>query len=366
MTVWSSVDSADGPIGFLQRDVSAGRVAHAYLFAGAAGRLPSDVALAFGAALVCGQGGCGTCETCVRVLHRAHPDVEIIEPAGMQLVVDQVREAVRAASRTPVAGARRVIIVEGADRMNPTAQNAFLKTLEEPPSSTTIVLLAPSVEALLDTVRSRCREVSFREPPPAEVATLLQRQGVSADRARSFARLGGGLERATTLAMDPLASEQRAQTVARVLQPLRDPGDALEAAEWLAGATKQIRDRVAVEHKAEQEAFHQWQNETKTASDQRLRREQRRAEQDALEAAVDDIASVLRDLLVLTHDRQADVLNEEERSDLIGRVEGFGPGAPARIIACLSDIERARRRLRSNANVLLTLESIFLSLQQAL
>jgi DNA polymerase-3 subunit delta' len=366
MSVWSNVVAAEGPVGLLQRDVESGRVAHAYLFGGAAGRLPVDVALAFGAALVCAEGGCGTCEACQRVLHRAHPDVELIEPAGMQLLVDQVREAIRAASRRPVAGPRRVIVVEGADRMNPTAQNAFLKALEEPPPSTTIVLLAQSPETLLDTVRSRCREVTFREPPPAEVASLLERQGVAADRARSFARIGGGLERATMLASDHAANERRSEIVERVLRPLRDPGDALEAAEWLATTTKEIRDQVAVEHKAEQDAFHQWRNESKTASDQRLRREQRRAEQDSLEASVDDIASVLRDLLVLVRDGNAEVLNEDARPAIARRAQGLPTGADARIISCLSEIERARRRLRANANVVLTLESIFLSLFQAL
>jgi DNA polymerase-3 subunit delta' len=160
----------------LQRDIASGRVAHAYLFAGVAGRAPMDAALAFGAALECPESGCGRCEVCARVRHRAHPDVEVIEPAGMQLLVDQVRDAIRAASRRPVAGPRHVVIVDGADRMNPTAQNAFLKALEEPPPSTTILLLAPSPEALLETVRSRCREVTFHSPPAEEIAELLGRR----------------------------------------------------------------------------------------------------------------------------------------------------------------------------------------------
>jgi DNA polymerase III subunit delta' len=363
-TVWTDVAAAEGQVSLLQRDVTAGRVAHAYLFSGVAGRLPIDVALAFGAALVCPDGGCGRCDSCLRVAHRAHPDVELIEPAGMQLLVEQVRDAIRSASRKPVAGPRRVIIVEGADRMNPNSQNAFLKMLEEPPASTTIVLLAPSPEALLDTVRSRCREVTFRQPPPAQVAAMLERLGVAPELARTSARVGGDLQRATTLALDPSVRELRAEIVQRAIRPLRDPGDALEAAEWLALQTRGLRDRVAEEHKAEWEAFHQWKSETKTVADQRLRREQRRAEQDALEASIDDISSVLRDLLVLARDPSADVLNEEQRDALSERAAGLGSGAEARIIGCLGEIERARRRLRGNANVLLTLEEVFLSLSK--
>src|SRR5439155_16897095 len=204
------------------------------------------------------------CQVCVRVLRRAHPDVELIEPAGMQLLVDQVRDVVRAASRRPVAGARRVIIVEGSDRMNPTAQNAFLKALEEPPPSTVIVLLAPSPEALLDTVRSRCREVTFRTPRPDEVSALLESQGIDPDAARRSARLGGDLRRAQTLATDPDALALRDELVSRVVAPQRDPGLALEAAEWLSSRTRELRDKVADEHKEAADRYKDWSTETKT------------------------------------------------------------------------------------------------------
>ena len=363
--IWDTVAAAEGQVSLLQRDIAADRVAHAYLFSGVAGRLPVDVAVAFGAALVCPDRGCGRCDACLRVLHRAHPDVELIEPAGMQLLVEQVREAIRAASRKPVAGPRRVIVVDGADRMNPNSQNAFLKMLEEPPASTTIILLAPAPEALLDTVRSRCREVTFRQPSPADVAALLERQGIEPELARTAARIGGDLQRATTLALDTSARELRAEIVDRAIRPLHDPGDALEGAEWLASKTRDIRDHVADVHRAEREAFKDWKSETKTEADQRLRREQRRAEQDALEASIDDIASVLRDLLVLVRDPDAALLNEEQRDPLVERARSMRPGAEARIIGCLGEIERARRRLRGNANVLLTLEEVFLSLYKA-
>jgi DNA polymerase III subunit delta' len=366
MSVWSSVAIDDGPISLLQRDVSSGRIAHAYMFGGVAGRLPADAALAFGASLVCDEGGCGTCEACLRVLRRAHPDVEVIEPAGTQLLVDQVREVVRAASRHPVAAGRRVIIVEGADRMNPTAQNAFLKALEEPPPSTTIVLLAPSPETMLDTVRSRCREVTFRSPPPAEIAAILEGQGVEAADAQRLARIGGDLERASRLSRDPEARALRSELVARVTLELRDPGEALEAAEWLAIQTRGIRDRVADEHKADRETYSQWFQETKRVSDERLRREQRRAEQDAIESSIDDIASVLRDLLAALQEGDIELLNQDASDEITSRARSLGPAASARIVACLSDIERARRRLRANANVLLTLEDVFLALYRHL
>ena len=307
MSVWDEVAVVDGPVTLLQGDIASGRIAHAYLFAGVAGRLPADAALGFGAALVCPDGGCGRCDACARVRHRAHPDVEVIEPAGVQLLVDQVREAIRSASRRPVAAPRRVIVVEGADRMNPTAQNAFLKALEEPPPSTTIILIAPNPEVLLETVRSRCREVTFHSPPPAEVASLLERRGVGADDARYCARVGGGLERAVTLATDTEARALRDELVERVLEPFRDPGEALEA-------------------------------------------------------AVDDVSSVLRDLLAVLGSEDAELLNESIRAKLVQQAGALSAGAQGRIVAALSEVERCRRRLRLNANVLLTLEELFLAL----
>jgi DNA polymerase-3 subunit delta' len=334
-------------------------VSHAYLFAGAAGRLPLDSALAFGAALVCELGGCGECEACRRVMHHAHPDVTVIEPAGVQLLVEQVRDVVKTAWRTPDS-ARRVIVVEGADRMNPNAQNAFLKALEEPPPSTTIVLLAANPEALLETVRSRCREVVFASPAPAAVASILEASGVDEGDAAGFARTVGSLDRAVSLASDPTARELRARVVERVLTPLRDPGDAIDAAEWLGTQTRRLRDDVAAAHAAQQEAYKQWFSETKRASDDRLRREQRRAEQDALDAAVDDIVSVLRDLVVARRDENSPLINEEHRAAIIERAPTAH--SDARLLSSLTDIERSRRRLRANTNVPLTLEEIFLAL----
>jgi hypothetical protein len=158
----------------------------------------------------------------------------------------------------------------------------------------------------------------------------------------------------------------RDELVGRTLRPMRDPGDALETADWLATQTRGLRDRVAVTHRIHQEAYGDWYRETKRVSEDRLRREQRRAEQDALDAAIDDVSSVLRDLLALTADIDAPILNEEARQAISEVARELSAGADTRIIACLGEIERSRRRLRANANVLLTLEQVFLALYRHL
>lgn len=366
MTAWDVPPGHEGVVSLLQADAASGRVAHAYLFSGAGGSMPRRVALAFAAALVCPDGGCGACESCRRVRHRAHPDVELIEPAGMQLLIDQVRDVVRAAWRMPVAGPRRVIVVDGADRMNPNAQNAFLKALEEPPSATVIVLIAPSVEALLETVRSRCREVAFRAPGSAEIVEALVADGVDEVAARRWARAAGSLERAHVLATDPDARRRREELIDRVLRPPSDPGEALERAEWLAEEGKAVREQVAETHEAVAAEHGDWYQETKAAARDRLRREQRRAEQDAVEAALDDVAAALRDILALAADPGAPVLCEERREEIAALASALGPRAPGRVLACLASVEGTRRRLRANANVLLAIEQVFLTLHEQL
>jgi DNA polymerase-3 subunit delta' len=365
MTVWDDIRGQDRVIGLLRHDVESGRVAHAYLFAGMAGRSPVRSALAFAAACVCERGGCGDCLVCRQVPRLAHPDVELIEPSGTQLLVDQVRDVVRSAWRVPVAGARRVVVVDQADRMNPNAQNAFLKALEEPPASTVIVLVTPSGEAMLETVRSRCREVTFHPPSEEQVAAELESDGVPRVQARAWAKVGGSLDRARELATDADARERRRALADRVLQATRDPGDALDAAEWLAGQTRSIRDRVAETHKAQAAEHADWYRETKKASEDRLRREQRRAEQDALESALDDVTSVLRDLLAATSASDAPLLNADLAAAVHNRATALAGRFPA-ILACLADVDEVKRRLRSNANVLLSLERVFLALHERL
>src|SRR5262249_11468011 len=162
------------------------------------------------------------------------------------------------------------------------------------------VLLASDADALLETVRSRCRDVSFRTPSPSEVADALVRDGVDYDAAHHWSRVAGAHVRAAALASDSDARAQRAALVDRLLTPVgrdcagaaeraglvaglptpvRGPGDALELAEMIDARAKSVRDRVAEASREHDELFATWLRETKRAATDRLRREQRRAEQ---------------------------------------------------------------------------------------
>jgi DNA polymerase-3 subunit delta' len=105
---------------------------------------------------------CGTCAACVRIERGIHPDVLVVEPGDSgNIRIEQVREAIDRAGYRPFEGRRRVVIVDEADALMGSAQNALLKTLEEPPPSSVFVLVTSRPDMLLPTVRSRCIRLSF-------------------------------------------------------------------------------------------------------------------------------------------------------------------------------------------------------------
>jgi DNA polymerase-3 subunit delta' len=105
---------------------------------------------------------CGTCAACTRIARGVHPDILVLEPGDSgSIKIDQVRDVVDRAAYRPFEGRKRVVIIEQADALVGAAQNALLKTLEEPPSASVFVLLTARPDMLLATVRSRCIRLWF-------------------------------------------------------------------------------------------------------------------------------------------------------------------------------------------------------------
>jgi DNA polymerase III subunit delta' len=171
---------ADQPraLGLLRRSLGTGRVAHAYAFIGPEGSGRRRTALAFAQALLCEPGAapaasnrtaCGACRGCRMAEARAHPDLHVIEPTppasnpkGARAIrIDAIRELERQASLRPVMGPRKVFILTDADRMTGESPQAFLKTLEEPPEHTVLILVLGRARAVPATVLSRCQLVRF-------------------------------------------------------------------------------------------------------------------------------------------------------------------------------------------------------------
>jgi len=179
------------------------RPVHAYLFVGPPGSSKEAAAVGFAAALVCPNGGCGSCDVCARALRGVHPDVTTIERTGASISVEEIRAVTTRALRRPVEGVRQALIIDDVHLAARSAP-ALLKTLEEPPPTTVFILTADDVTPALATIASRCSVVSFAALGEADVADWLIGRGVEPLHARLVAAgAAGDLERAALLADDP-------------------------------------------------------------------------------------------------------------------------------------------------------------------
>lgn len=178
--------------------LAAGRLAHAYLFLGPPGVGKALFAAELAKAVLCKQpqpDACDACASCGRFDAGRHADVHVVSPAeGKRYVtIEQIKDLQEAMSRKAVERGYKVFIVDGADKMTPGAANAFLKTLEEPPPLSLLILTATTLETLPDTIVSRCQTLRFR-PLPAELIArwLGQEHNVPADHAAAIAQFAGG------------------------------------------------------------------------------------------------------------------------------------------------------------------------------
>ncbi len=207
----------------LQKD----EIPHALLFSGEEGIGKRTVALTFAQALLCqerrqseGEAGegetegsiepCGHCLSCRKLTDRNHPDLLTIEPEGSAIKVEQIRALQDRIVFKPVEGSRRIVLIDPADEMNIAAANAFLKTLEEPPSQTILILITSKPFSLPETIRSRCQKVSFHSLSLSQVENLLaERKGWSTHDARLVASLtGGNLGKALSLDIEAARAEE--------------------------------------------------------------------------------------------------------------------------------------------------------------
>jgi DNA polymerase-3 subunit delta' len=165
---------------------------------------------------------CGRCIECTRIQSRSHPDVRYVEPlaAKKEIVIDQIRELERELRFRSFSGRRKVAILDPATLLNQTSQNALLKTLEEPPENSLLILIAPNAGPLLPTLRSRCLGVGFAPISRAAVAeVLVDRKLCAREHAELIAALSMG-SLGAALAMAREAADCR-QTWGKRLSELR-------------------------------------------------------------------------------------------------------------------------------------------------
>ena len=236
----------------LARTVGRKAVPASLIFSGPDGVGKRMIAVALAQALNCerpepwgdvddpGLTACGTCSSCRRVARGVHADVLRLEPGDTGAIkVDQVREAIDRAAYRPFEGKRRVVIIDSADALLPEAQNALLKTLEEPPPASMFVLVTSRPDVLLPTVRSRCQQLRFGPLSEADVArALIERHDVSPTEAHAAAAAADGSIGAALDGGGEKAVEAREAAASALQQAAAstDPRRRLDAARTLGSA----------------------------------------------------------------------------------------------------------------------------------
>jgi DNA polymerase-3 subunit delta' len=181
----------------LRRSVEEDRVPHALVFAGPEGVGKKTLALLLARRLNClapeAGDSCGGCRSCRKIIAGMHPDVVIVQPDGAFIKIDQVRAVIAEVAYQPFEGKYRVVILDAADQMRPEAANSLLKTLEEPPSRTILVLVTTQPYLLLPTIRSRAQIFHFTGIPHDRIAIhLVKVGGMPAGEASLAAALSKG------------------------------------------------------------------------------------------------------------------------------------------------------------------------------
>ena len=226
---FNSVIGQELAVDLLKRSISDGRLAHAYLFIGPEGTGKSLLARIFAQALNCENKGadpCGECVSCRKIEGGIHPDVVTVGPEGksVQISIDAIRRMESSMSLKPYEGRTKVFIVDGADRMNEESANSILKTLEEPPKDTVMVLLASNMFKLQPTIVSRCQKVLFHPLGERSIMKeLIERYGLDEKRALCVSRFSEGRLGKAVEVLEGELLEGRDRIVGDFLSP-KQPG----------------------------------------------------------------------------------------------------------------------------------------------
>jgi len=214
----SQIKHQDGAIQLLQQAINSGRMAHGYVFVGPEGIGKALTARELAKLLLCekpvkisrgpGEGwvdSCGTCQDCRLMqagthgdFHHVHKELITLMPGkerhkATELGIDVIRqELISKAALHPVRGRAKVFMVSEAHLMSTAAQNALLKTLEEPPPQTFIILLTNSLRTIVPTIQSRCQHVRFHTLPQGFILDKLEQMGITGRQAAFLARFAHG------------------------------------------------------------------------------------------------------------------------------------------------------------------------------
>lgn len=239
---WGRIRGHEALVEGFSRAVSRGRLAHAYLFTGPSGVGKHLFAVELARALLCeaqrepgGLRACDRCPSCVQVDAGTHPDFyEAVRPADAhEFPIELMRDLCQSFSLRSARGRGKVVVIDQADDLNDESANCFLKTLEEPPPGSVLILIGSSPDRQLPTVVSRCQVVRFAPLSAEVVMELLRDQGIEDPAVRErCARLSDGSPGTARQLADPALWDFRRKLQEALAQPT--PDSVALARDWMA------------------------------------------------------------------------------------------------------------------------------------
>ena len=349
-------------------------VFHSWLITGPPGSGRSNIALAFAAALECEEGGCGACQSCTLAAAGTHPDITVLSTEKVQITIAEIRELLASSVMGTTMGRYRILVMEDADRMTPTASNLLLKSLEEPPAGTIWMLCAPSEADMLPTIRSRVRRVGLKVPSVESVAALLiERDGIESSLAHKVAAEAQshiGMARRLATSSD---ARNRRRDVLKAAMSIYNVADVVKTSErWLELAQKDAESLSNEKDEEEKAALLRSMGlaasdavppalraELKRLTDDQKRRSTRSL-RDSLDRIFVDLLALYRDILTLQLNAGVGLVNQ----DLLDDISAIANKTkPEETLGKLKAIELARNRIASNVRENMVLESLGVSLR---
>jgi DNA polymerase-3 subunit delta' len=349
-------------------------VQHAWLMTGPPGSGRSNMAVAFAAALLCADGGCGTCRSCTLAMSGNHPDIDVLTTEKVGISIEEVRNLVLSAQMGGSMGRYRVMIIEDADRMAERSSNVLLKALEEPPPGTVWILCAPSEADMLPTIRSRVRRITLKTPAVEEVAQLLVERD-SIDRALALtvaAEAQSHIGMARRLATSVDARGRRKDTLVAALAIDSVTNAMFTADRWIDLARRDAEALTTERDSEEREELLRVlgvedtsklppyaRADVKTLEESQKRRATRSL-RDGLDRILVDLLSLYRDVLMLQLLAEVPLVNEGLKSQISSVANR---STAQQTLEKLRQIELARTRIAANVKDQMVLEALAVNLR---
>lgn len=372
-TLWDGIIGHAAIIAGLRAAVENNRVSHAYIFTGPQGVGKFMVASALAGAVLCHEGGCGSCNACRKVTEKIHPDLSIVRPEGKNIPVDTIRAMRLDSFMRPVEADRRVYIIRDAERMWDEGASTLLKVLEEPPAGVIFILVTDNRNAVLPTIRSRCQEIRFSRIPTDELARwLVENREISEENAGLIARLSSGVVGRALEWCDQgwrLARREKVINVARSLR-IADIGEVLTMAADLQKEIRAPLEELSVEYASRKEgldpeALHESViRRVSREIDEELKRARIKEEARGALETLSTLSWWYRDILIYKEGASRELIIN---GDYEGEIAVEAGSLPTRkVLRSIEVINRSIRAIGQNVPLQLNLESALFGIQEAL